>query len=589
MHPQVYQSVLTVLAVAAMALYVGFRRERTAVHWLVIALLLSMMLWAVGLGLWHLLHDPRQQKTAQMLGFAGAFSIPPFWLLLADRFTRRHAFERRPALQAAVIAPSALGVLAVLTNSSHRLFVEGFGHDSMGKVDGFAFAGPLFWVTLCWSVALVAAGISLYLASAFRLAIHKAPGRGLALGLAALGPMLLGAALTILGTALTTTDLDFTPMAMSIAVCLLFVLNWRYRILDTLPVARRHVIEHLSDGVIVTDLRGRILDLNPAIEAIFETSASRLLRRPVWDAVAEIAVDLEAGEVEARSPPFRRRSILRRVPGPRGRHIEASADCVRGGDGEPLGLYAVFRDRTERRRYERFLRRTQRLETAAGLAAGIAHEVNNPLAYVGSNLRHVDRAIDAIAERLASQAGGKSEEIEELRLGVAGSLQGDRMRRFAGLSQGELGEVDVNAVAGEALKMAALHRPAAIELRFEPGDDLPLIQGSSEHLIQAVLNLAINGLQAVSQRGAGTVRVVTRSREEGAEIVVSDDGPGIPAAIRDRIFDPFFTTKSPGEGSGLGLAIAHDIVREHGGVLELHSEEGKGAEFAIRLPARPAS
>jgi signal transduction histidine kinase len=180
---------------------------------------------------------------------------------------------------------------------------------------------------------------------------------------------------------------------------------------------------------------------------------------------------------------------------------------------------------------------------------------------------------------------------------VAESIEGveriagivDRMRRFAGLSQGELGEVDVNAVAGEALKMAALQRPPAIELRFEPGDGLPLIQGSSEHLIQAVLNLAINGLQAVAKRGTGTVRVVTRSHEKGAEIVVSDDGPGIPAAIRDRIFDPFFTTKSPGEGSGLGLAIAHDIVREHGGVLELRSEQGKGAEFAIRLPARRGS
>ncbi len=223
--------------------------------------------------------------------------------------------------------------------------------------------------------------------------------------------------------------------------------------------------------------------------------------------------------------------------------------------------------------------------------------MNNPLAYVGSNLRHVDRAIDAIAERLASLSGEKSEEIEELRMVVAESLEGveriagivDRMRRFAGLSQGELGEVDVNAVAGEALKMAALHLRPAIELCFEPGDGLPLIQGSSEHLIQAVLNLAINGLQAVSQRGAGTVRVVTRSREEGAEIVVSDDGLGIPKAIRDRIFDPFFTTKSPGEGSGLGLAIAHDIVREHGGVLEVRSEEGKGAEFAIRLPARRES
>jgi signal transduction histidine kinase len=252
-----------------------------------------------------------------------------------------------------------------------------------------------------------------------------------------------------------------------------------------------------------------------------------------------------------------------------------------------------LRDRTERRRYENFLRHTQRLETAAGLAAGVAHEVNNPLAYVCSNLSHIDRMIEVLAEQSATLSGKKAEEFEELRMVIAESLDGvqrisgivDRMRRFASLSQGELGEVEVNAVTGEALKMAALHRRAAVELHFEPADDLPPVQGSSEHLIQAVLNLTINAVQAVSQQGGGTVRVATRSRDEGAEICVSDDGPGVPSAIRDRIFDPFFTTKAPGEGSGLGLAITYDIIREHRGVLELHSEEGEGAEFTIRLPA----
>ena len=163
------------------------------------------------------------------------------------------------------------------------------------------------------------------------------------------------------------------------------------------------------------------------------------------------------------------------------------------------------------------------------------------------------------------------------------------MLDFASLSQGELGEVEVDAVTADALKMAALHRRPAVELRFEPADELPPVQGSSEHLIQAVLNLAINALQAVSQQGSGTVRVVTRSRDDGVEIRVSDDGPGIPRAIRNRIFDPFFTTKAAGEGSGLGLAITYDIIREHRGVLELHSEEGEGAEFTIRLPARSES
>jgi PAS domain S-box-containing protein len=592
MHPQVYLSVLTAVAVAAMALYVGLRRERAVVHWLVIALMLSMLLWAVGVGLWRLLPDPRHQEIALMLGFAGAFSVPPLWLLLADRFTRRRWFDQRPGFKLAVVVPSALSVLVVFTNSNHHLFVQGFGRHAMGQIDGFAFAGPLFWVAVCWALVLVAAGISLYLSAAFRLAVNKELWRGLALGTAALGPMVTSAALT-------SMDLDFTPMGMGISVCLLFVLNWRYRILDTLPIARRHVIEHLTDGVLVTDLGGRILDLNPAAETILQASATKLLRRPVWSVVGKAVVGVDENDVErfvcslASSEDPRLYEFCTEA----GRAIEVSTDCVRGDDGEPLGLYAVLRDRTERRRYESFLRQAQRLETAAGLAAGVAHEVSNPLAFVCSNLSQIDRSVESVAEQLASLSGEKSEEIEELRMMIAESADGverisgivDRMRRFASLSQGEVGEVEVNTVTGAALKMAALHQRPGVELGFEPTDDLPPVHGSSELLIQAVLNLTINALQAVSQQDQGTVQVVTRSRDDAVEIRVSDDGPGIPRAIRDRIFDPFFTTKAPGEGSGLGLAITYDIIREHRGVLELRSEEGEGAEFTIRLPARSGS
>jgi hypothetical protein len=137
-----------------MALYVGLRRERAVAHWLVIALMLSMMLWGGGLGLWYLLPDERHQETALMLAFVGVFCIPLLWLTLADRFTRSRSFERRPGSQLVVIVPSALSVLVVLTNSSHRLFVQGFGHDAMRQISGLTFAGPLFGVTLCWALVL---------------------------------------------------------------------------------------------------------------------------------------------------------------------------------------------------------------------------------------------------------------------------------------------------------------------------------------------------------------------------------------------------------------------------------------------------
>ena len=94
-----------------------------------------MMVWTGGLGLWRLLPDPRHEETALMLAFVGVFCVPPLWLLLADRFTRSCWFERRPGLQLAVAVPSALSIPVVLTNSSHRLFVQGFGQDAMAQIE----------------------------------------------------------------------------------------------------------------------------------------------------------------------------------------------------------------------------------------------------------------------------------------------------------------------------------------------------------------------------------------------------------------------------------------------------------------------
>jgi PAS domain S-box-containing protein len=570
MHPQIYHSALTIIVAIAMALYVSLRQERSVVHWLVIALMLSMMVWAAGLGLWHALPDPGHQETSLMLAFVGVFCIAPLWLLIADRFTRNRLFEGRPGLVLAISVPSALSVLIVLTNSSHRLFVRGFDHETMRQLDGAAFAGFLFWITLGWTLVLVAGGIALYLSSAFRLAMNKALGRGIALGSAALGPMLVGGALT-------TPDVDRTPLGLGISVCLLFVLNWRYRILDTLPLARRYVIEHLTDGVVVTDCSGRILDLNPAAEKILEASASKLKLQPVWTAVASVAVDTDEAEAERLTLDLISRGapLLAQFNTRSGRAVEVSADCVRSGDGAPLGLYAVLRDRSDRHRYEAFLRQTQRLETVAGLAAGVAHEVNNPLAYVRSNLSHIDRMVESIADQMNVSSEEKSEEADELRLVIAECVEGveriarivERMRRFARLSQGELGDVDVNAVVSDAVKMTAIRRLPGVVLQFEGGEGIPLIRGSSEHLLQAVLNLTINANQAVSGHGGGTVRVVTR---------------------RCNV-DPFFTTKGPGEGTGLGLAISYGIIREHHGVLELQSREGEGTEFTVRLPVAEES
>jgi C4-dicarboxylate-specific signal transduction histidine kinase len=158
------------------------------------------------------------------------------------------------------------------------------------------------------------------------------------------------------------------------------------------------------------------------------------------------------------------------------------------------------------------------------------------------------------------------------------------MRRFSRLPADELAPVDVNRVVREAMRLADLHPHHGVTIEAWLADHLPAVHGSAQRLTQVVLNLLVNAKQALAGREEGHVTVRTRHTRDLVEIVVADDGPGIPEAIRERIFDPFFTSKGPEEGTGLGLSIAFGIVREHGGVLAFEPSPTGGACFRALLP-----
>jgi signal transduction histidine kinase len=283
-----------------------------------------------------------------------------------------------------------------------------------------------------------------------------------------------------------------------------------------------------------------------------------------------------------------------------GRRIELGAAPVRSSSGRPAGIYAVLRDCTEQHRYELAIRQSQKLESVGVLAAGVAHEVNNPLAFIQANLGTLQQMADAVERNLAHFPEKDARELADLRDVIDESLEGiarisrivNRLRRFSRTAEEPVGPLDLNAVAEEAIRFARLDRQGgpAIETRLAP--DLPPVHGSRDGLTQVLLNLLLNAAQAVAGRSDGRIEVTSRLEpaEDGEPppwlvLEVRDNGPGVPETIRRHVFDPFFTTKSPDQGTGLGLAIAFDIVREHQGHLELLPDDGRGACFALRLPA----
>ncbi len=255
--------------------------------------------------------------------------------------------------------------------------------------------------------------------------------------------------------------------------------------------------------------------------------------------------------------------------------------------GGPAFLIAVLRDVTDRRRLETQLRLADRLSSIGTLAAGVVHEINNPLAYVCSNLSFLEKSLaqpevppDALPE-LREVLAETQEGIQRVRTIAQG------VKTFARVDENHTGPVQVHPAIEGALRLVRkeVQYRAELERVLEP---VPAILGNEGRLGQVLVNLLVNALQAFPQNDPARNRIRLATRGQGPDTVVievEDNGPGMTPEVRQHLFDPFFTTKPAGEGTGLGLAICQSIIQSMGGKIEVESELGRGSVFRLLLPA----
>jgi signal transduction histidine kinase len=229
-----------------------------------------------------------------------------------------------------------------------------------------------------------------------------------------------------------------------------------------------------------------------------------------------------------------------------------------------------------------------RLVAVGELAAGIAHEINNPLAFVRSNLTQLEsiwkelRVLPAPPEH-AELLRDVDSLFEESIEGVDRAAEIVRsVRSFAHAGSATREPTDLRPLLENVLHVASAQLRSRVNVLREFDDALPRVVCAPQQLRQVFLNLVVNAAQAVDAGG----HVLVATRREGDHVIVSvaDDGCGIPPEVIDRIFDPFFTTKPVGVGTGLGLGIAHQIVSSHGGEIQVESTPGTGTVFRVRLP-----
>jgi signal transduction histidine kinase len=271
----------------------------------------------------------------------------------------------------------------------------------------------------------------------------------------------------------------------------------------------------------------------------------------------------------------------------------------------------------DRHRMEGELRLAQKLESVGQLAAGIAHEINTPIQFIGDNLRFISDIVGQLEEvftaqeaLLATTSGANADalkaaceraDLEYIRGEVpkAASQGLEGVERVASLVRAlkefshpdgvDLKPVDLNQAIRTTAVVARNEYKYVAELQFDLDDRLPQVVCNQGEINQVILNLIVNAAHAIGDckdtRGMGVITVSTRHTETGVEIRIKDTGTGIPEGVRSRIFDPFFTTKAVGKGTGQGLYLAHSIVvGRHQGSIGFETELGVGTTFIIQLP-----
>ena len=244
-------------------------------------------------------------------------------------------------------------------------------------------------------------------------------------------------------------------------------------------------------------------------------------------------------------------------------------------------------DLTERRaveaemaRQREALHRTEKLTALGSLLAGVAHELNNPLSVVvGQALLLQETAADPKIVKRASKIGAAADRCARI---VRAFLAMARQR------QPERAEIDINALITSIIEMLGYSlRTEGIALSINLASDLPPVWGDADQLNQVFVNLMVNAQQALAEvEGARKIEIASGydSERDRVRLRISDNGPGVPEAIRTRVFDPFFTTKDVGAGTGIGLSVSYGIIEAHGGTIELDSRAGRGACFVVELP-----
>ena len=405
--------------------------------------------------------------------------------------------------------------------------------------------------------------------------------------------------------------------------------EWLSERLESVRRDTRDIIENINSALIVVDLAGRISFANPAAEKILGGHDGDLGGRqiedwfaPSGDEANPIVACLEEGTRSRGAETLVQRGDGAWIP------VGISCSPRLDGSGQSRGVVAVFQDLSEIKELELQVRQTEKMASIGQLAAGVAHEVNNPMGFIHANLHQMSEYLTDLEKYFEAtdrlQRAAVEGDLEVIRAaaedvqGVAREIDLELVRsdfEKALMESGEGAErirhivkdlrdfsrpdlparspADVNQAIDSTASIVytMMKHSVALEKNYQ---ELPKVEAYPMQLKQVFMNLLVNAHYAIDEaieaRGdgeQGIIRIETEALGDEIVVRIADTGIGIPEDARSRIFEPFFTTKPVGAGTGLGLSTCFNIVERHGGRITVESEEGVGTVFEVWLPTTP--
>jgi len=548
---------------------------------LLAAVLACSAYWSLCEILWNLSDNPENVIRLVRLSSLGWIPLGPLTL---DIFAETTGNARSRFRKITPIAYATSAVIICL-----YAFTPLFVHSPERLDWGWNYAfGPLFPLAFVPTIIYVCGSLLLWPGMVSKTA---SPGEKRQVLWMFFGVLIPTAVASITDVFLPYSGTPVPRLGSTSILCIGAIVAWsirRHGHFLLVPGAFTHeILETLRDGVAMLRVDGRIGSCNDSLARLIGVSRKELLDASIAEFLPGLDIDpaTEVVDIESELVP---------ISGTGGRNVPVSVSSspLRDDKEEVIGCVIAVRDLREVETLRSRLVTSDRLAAVGELAAGIAHEINNPITFVRANLvalrgdwgrmneaaDEIDRSVD-----LDMRFREGEEILEESIEGV------DRIttivRDVGAISHAGIGSfdsVDLNELLDNAVKVATLSFSVSIERCY---GDLPAVRCAPQQLKQVFLNLLINAFQAIGD--FGSIRLVTDSTASGISIRIQDDGCGIPEADIERIFDPFFTTRPVGEGTGLGLALCYQIVRNHAGSIEVESEQGVGTTLNVHLPLDP--